>query len=244
MDPKGLNLGGVVGGADRLQVIGDALEKIAARNGGSLPQQETISWSSLGLAPQAARLGIAGGRDEVTVKQLMEEAKLAYKQTVNIKSIDSENEGKNFNAIMDSGEGTTTLEAVRTRAAVANDNAKAVASGVTRDPQAYIDFVRGTLANNAGVQSGPKSADDLGFKVRKPGAGQEAGAVQETTGAGGGPAQSAPLAGAASQAAGYSVARQTPTPEYPSAKASGATATPSRPGTYIRLKDRPLRVPR
>ena len=238
MDPKGLNLGGVVGGAERLNVVGQALEKIAARNGGSLPSQETVSWSTLGLAPQAARWGLSGGKDEVSVKQLLEEAKLAYKQTVNIKSIDSENEGKNFNAIMDSGEGQSTIEAVRTRAKIANENAIGVASGVSRDAQGYIDFVRGSLHNNPGVEKGARPAS-----FRPVGAGPTPGQqAQETAGggAGGGPAPSAPLA---PNAAGAALSRPQQTPESPSVTASETTPTSPR-GTYIRLKDRPRIGPR
>jgi hypothetical protein len=219
MDPKGLNLGGVVGGAERLGVVGKALEKIAARHGGSLPNQETVSWSSLGLASQAARWGLGGGKDEISVKQLLEEAKLAYKQTVNIKSIDSENEGKNFNAIMDSGEGMSTIEAVRTRARIANENAVGVASGVTRDPQGYIDFVRGTLHNNQGVEKGTQPAS---FRPVGHGGGATPGQQAQET-AGGGPAPSAPLVppGAATSLA---------------AKAPETLTTGSRPGTYQRLR--------
>lgn len=240
MDPKGLNLGGVVGGAERLQTVQKALAAIAARNGGQLPSQETVSWSTLGLAPQAARLGIGGGQDEVSVKQLLEEAKLAYKQTVNIKSIDSENEGKNFNAIMDSGEGVSTLDAVRSRAEIANQNALSIASGVTRDPQKYMEFVRGTMHNNPGVQAGegPTIKSRTGYTV--PGGSGEEKAVDATTG--GGPAQSAPLAPPAGTAS--AALRQTMTPESPSAKVSAPGAQPSRPGTYVRLKDRPRFVPR
>lgn len=228
MDPKGLNMGGVVGGAERLQTVHAALEKIAARHGGSLPSQETVSWSSLGLAPQAARLGMDRGKDEISVKQLLEEAKLAYKQTVNIKSIDSENEGKNFNAIMDSGEGQSTLDAIRTRAEISNQNALSIASGVTRDAQGYVDFVRGTLHNSPGVQKGQQPA---GFRALTPPRPRgETGAVQETTG--GGPA-TGPLPTAGAQAA-TSLA----------AKAPETSTTGSRPGTYQRLRASKLGVPR
>lgn len=169
MDPKGLNLGGMVQGAARLDTVAQALAAISKQYGGSLPSQETVSLSRIpGLAPLAARLGFDRGKDEISVKQLLEEAKLAYKQTVNIKSIDSENEGKNFNAIIDSGEGVSTLEAIRTRAAMANEQAVSVASGVTRDTQGYLDFVRQTQGAVPGVQSSPGGVpikSDTGYRV-------------------------------------------------------------------------------
>lgn len=231
MDPKGLNLGGVVGGASRLQVVEQALAKVAAKYGNSLPSQETVSWSSLGLAPQAARLGMDRGRDEVSVKQLLEEAKLAYKQTVNIKSIDSENEGKNFNLIMDSGEGQSTLDAIRARASIANENALSVASGVTRDPQAYLEFVRGQQQNNPGVTKEREGFASRPTGYRVPGA--EQGAVEQTTGgaAGGGPAPSAPLAGP-------------PGAQPPTAPGLATSTTGSLRGSYRRLRESKLPVPR
>jgi hypothetical protein len=200
MKQDGLNLGGLVGGASRLETISQALEKIAAKNGGQLPSQETFSWSSFGLAAQAARNG--WGTDEVSVKQLMEEAKLAFKQTINIKSVDSENEGKNFNAIMDSGEGQTTLDAIRTRAKIANENAISIANGVSQDPQAYLDFVRGRQLNNRGVPGAATAIEERDTGYRVPGTAAAPGAkpaeeraVEQTTGGGaGGPAPSAPLA--------------------------------------------------
>jgi hypothetical protein len=228
MDPKGLNLGGLVQGADRLQALEQALSRIAQEYDGSLPSQETVSFSKLGLAPLAARLGLDRGTAEVKVKQLLEEAKLAYKQTVNIKSIDSENEGKNFNAIMDSGEGATTLEAIRARADVANQSAISVASGVTRDTQGYIDFVRQTQNAVPGVTRSAGAIPekrDTGF--RAPGKGpDEAETVQQ---AGPGGAAPGPLPAGAS---------------LPAARALATSTTGSRPGTYQRLRGSKPVVPR
>jgi hypothetical protein len=210
MDPKGLNLGGVVAGADRLQTISKALEAVAARNGGSLPAQGTASWTQLGLAPLAARLGIKNAEEQVNTKQLLEEAKLAYKQTVNIKSIDSENEGRSFNAIMDSGEGQTTIAAVKARAEMANQSAISIASGVTRDTQGYIDFVRSTQSGVPGVTKGQQPR---GLKrVSGP---DEAATVKQ---AGGAPAPG-PLA-----------------PTSPEAKVPATSATAFARGTYRRLR--------
>ncbi len=207
MNPSKLNLGGVVGGATRLQDISKALDAIAAKNGGELPAQGTASWSSLGLAPLAARLGIKNAEEQVNTRQLLEEAKLAFKQTVNIKSIDSENEGKNFNKIMDSGEGQTTIAAVRQKAQQANESAIGIASGVSRNPQGYIDFVRRAQTSNRGVT--PDSAPrfrPMGPPGAAPRPDAEASAVGATTG--GGPA----------------------TPPLPTATATGL----SRTGTYQR----------
>jgi hypothetical protein len=225
MDPKGLNLGGVVAGADRLQTISKALEAVAARNGGSLPAQGTASWTQLGLAPLAARLGIKNAEEQVNTKQLLEEAKLAYKQTVNIKSIDSENEGRSFNAIMDSGEGQTTIAAVKARAEMANQSAISIASGVTRDTQGYIDFVRSTQRGVPGVTKGQQAAS-----LKRLSGPDEAATVKQA--GGGGPA-TRPLP--ESPRPGI--------PEPPSGRASETTPT-SRPGTYVRLKDRNRGEPR
>lgn len=232
MDPKGLNLGGVVGGADRLDTVAKALEQISARHGGSLPSQETVSWSSLGLASQAARLGLDRGKDEVSVKQLLEEAKLAYKQTVNIKSIDSENEGKNFAAIMDSGEGQTTLDAIRTRAELANEQAISIANGVTQDTQAYIDFVRGRQTANRGAPA-PEAASAIPFTVDRPAPARGIGPAPRAADAeGAGGAAPGPLPDAAATA----TSRAARVPE--------TSTTGSRPGTYRRLRESKLGVPR
>lgn len=223
MDPKGLNLGGVAGGAERLQNVSRALDAIAQRNGGSLPLQETISWDTLGLRAWAARNGFGDGTEEVAVKQLLEEAKLAYKQTINIKSVDSENEGKNFNAIMDSGEGMSTIQAIRSRAELANANAISIASGVTRDTQGYLDFV---LQGQKAVPGARGGATITPTRVLRPApaGGGESGAVRETTG--GAPA-TPPLP---------------PSPAEPGAGANPATA--SLRGTYQRLRGSRPGVPR
>lgn len=152
MDSRGGNLGGMVQGAQRLARIQQELEAIAKRNGGQLPSQDTLSYSTFGAAGLAARLGSDSGKDQVRTKQLMEEAKLAFKQTINIKSVDSENEGKNFNAMMDSGETETTLQALRDKVAETNQRAVATASGYSRNPQGYLQFVERTLSSNPGVQ--------------------------------------------------------------------------------------------
>lgn len=228
MDPKGLNLGGVVGGAARLRTVHDALEKIATQHGGSLPSQETVSWTSLGLGPQAARLGLDRGKDEVSVKQLLEEAKLAYKQTVNIKSIDSENEGKNFNAIMDSGEGVTTMDAIRTRADLSDEAAISIANGVTQDTQSYLDFVRERQTANRGASPRENPAD-IPF-VRD----------QAAPARGLGPAPKPGTDGAEDPATGplpAAVSR-------PAARALGTSTTDFRPGTYQRLHGSKPGVPR
>lgn len=218
MDPKGLNLGGVVGGASRLDQISTALQAIAAKSGGELPAQGTASWSSLGLAPLAARLGIKNAQEQVNTRQLLEEAKLAYKQTVNIKSIDSENEGKNFNKIMDSGEGETTINAIREKAQEASQNAISIASGVSRDAQGYLDFVRHTQTASRGTHTG----GPIQFSPAGRGqSGPDLTAADETR-TGGGPAQSAPLA----EPTGTSLGE----------KALATSTTGSLRGTYQRLR--------
>ena len=181
MDPKGLNLGGVASGAERLQNVSRALDTIAQQNGGSLPLQETISWNSLGLAPWAARNGLGDGMEEISVKQLLEEAKLAYKQTINIKSVDSENEGKNFNAIMDSGEGASTIQAIRSRAELANANAISIASGVTRDTQGYLDFILQGQKAVPGARGGSTITPTRVLRPAPAGGDPEAQAVEATT---------------------------------------------------------------
>ncbi len=194
MDPKGANLGGMVQGAQRLAKIQSELEAIAKRHGGDLPSQNLVSWDSVGASKLAARMGSDSAKDQVRTRQLLEEAKLAFKQTINIKSVDSENEGKNFNAMMDTGETSTTLQALRDKANETNQRAVATASGFSRNPQGYLQFIERTLGSNPGVGptgGAPQPKRSTGFRVEGGPAPAEPQAAAPT---GGGPAPSSPLA--------------------------------------------------
>ncbi len=231
MDPKGLNLGGQVQGADELTAVASALQKLQDPKTGQLAAQG-VSLDKLGLAPFAARWGFQSGQDQVDARQLIERAKLAFKQTINIKSVDSENEGKNFNLIMDSGEGRSTVGAIVDKANAAKRGAISTADGVAPGAsQQYIDYVRQT--QNSNPYDAPKTGHDperaarlrAASQVLSPGSGKPADerAVAETTG--GGPAPSSPLAP-------------------PGARGPETSPTGSRPGTYRRLRESKPNEPR
>jgi hypothetical protein len=159
-------LGDVAVGADRLKVVNDALRALAAKNGGELQAKTPLSWEQLGLAPVAARLGIQNAKEQVNTKQLLEEAKLAFKQTVNIKSIDSENEGKNFNTIMDSGESDTTLAALAQKAQEAEQRAVTTATGVAGgNARRYLDLLRQHAKSDQSLQAA-RGGEQLQIKRR------------------------------------------------------------------------------
>lgn len=219
MDPKGDNLGGLVQGAHRLQAIHNELQAIAARHGGELPHQNLVSYDTFGAAKMATRLGSKDAADQVRARQLLEEAKLAFKQTINIKSVDSENEGKNFNAMIDSGTTDQTLQALAERVQETNQRAVSTASGYSRAPQAYLEFVQRTLRTNPGVTGAgapPTPKRSTGFKVDAPAA----------------PAEPAPAPSPGGSA------------EAPKASDPRPAPTGSRRGTYQRLRESKPNEPR
>lgn len=219
-------LGDVVVGAERLQAVNQALKTIAAKNGGELQAKTPLSWEQLGLASVAARLGIQNAKEQVNTKQLIEEAKLAFKQTVNIKSIDSENEGKNFNAIMDSGESDTTLAALAQKAREAEQRAVTTATGVAGgNARRYLDLLRQHAHSDQNLQAA-RGGETLQIKRRT---GQTAPGAAEP--AGGGPTPG-PLAQPGEE----------PTP--PAARAPATLATGSLRGTYRRLRELKPGAPR
>lgn len=216
MDPKGDNLGGMVQGAKRLERISSELDTIAKRHGGQLPNQNTVSWSSVGLAGAAGRMGSESAKDQIRAHQLIEEAKLAFKQTINIKSVDSENEGKNFNAMMDTGETSTTLQALHDKAAETNQRAVLTASGYTRNPQAYLKFIERTASSNPGVgDAGAPPTPKRTTGYREP----QAATVDTGSNTGGGPA-TPPL----------------PPTQSPSASAPGTPTAPDSEDTPVKLQ--------
>ena len=222
MDAKGDNLGGLVQGAHRLQAISNELQAIAARHGGELPHQNLWSWDTAGAAKMATRLGSKDAADQVRARQLLEEAKLAFKQTINIKSVDSENEGKNFNAMIDSGTTDQTLRALAERVQETNQRAVSTASAYSRNPQGYLEFVQRTLRTNPGVTGAgtpPTPKRSTGFKVDAPAAGAQ------------------PAAPAAAPSPGGSA-------EAPKASDPRPAPTGSRRGTYQRLRESKPNEPR
>lgn len=219
-------LGDTVVGADRLKTVNEALQAIAAKNGGELQAKTPLSWEQLGLAGAAARLGIQNAKEQVNTKQLIEEAKLAFKQTVNIKSIDSENEGKNFNAIMDSGESSTTLAALAQKAQEAEQRALTSATGVAGgNARRYLDLLRANAQSDTsrhGTQVEVKRR--TGFQAPGP----EAPGADNQQGADGAAPRPLPPAAASR----------------PAARALATSTTGSRPGTYQRLRASKPSVPR
>lgn len=233
MNPKKLNLGGVVVGGDRLQDISKTLQAIAARNDGKLPNQDTVSWSSLGMASLAARFGSKSGADQINIKSLLEEAKLAYKQTLgSSRTYDSDVEGKRFDAIMDTGESTTTLAEIKTRAELSSKQAVSIASGVAGGAaQQYLQLIRSQQEANPGT----RKPGGLTILERHPAADGEAGAVGATTDGAGGPAPSAPLAQSPSASA-------LGTPTAAAQAGPSPPPSPTTPPTPTNKEDAPVKL--
>lgn len=204
-------VGEKVRAADELRQVHGALQKIAAANGGDLKAQGTMSWTQLGLAPLAARLGIKNAEEQVNTTQLLNQASLAYISAIgNIKGLDSNVERERFEKILNSGETQTTLAAIDERARMAENSAVSVASGFAGgNARRYVDLLRGQ-------QQVPESG---GFSERvvRPGKGPT---ETETLDQAAGGAAPGPLAGATR----------------PAARALETSTTGSRPGTYQRLR--------
>lgn len=223
-------LGDVAVGARRLAEVNKALQAIAAKNGGELQAKTPLSWEQLGLAPVAARLGIQNAQEQVNTKQLLEEAKLAFKQTVNIKSIDSENEGKNFNAIIDSGESTTTLNAIAQKAQEADQRALTSATGVAGgNARRYLDLLQNLGQNDQRLQEARGASGGPGLQIKRR-TGQTTPGAAADEGAGG--AAPGPLGPAPAPA------------ESPAGRAPATLATGSLRGTYRRLRELKPGAPR
>lgn len=174
-DPKDGNLPGAVTSADRIQAINKRLGEIKAKYDG-LPQQNKISWSSMGAAGIAARSGSEAAKDQLEASALLKEASLMLKQASgNTKLFDSNVEREDLQAQLDTGEPETTMAAINVIATRANEAAIGAASRYTSDPQKLIEYVRQTSKNNPGVQTGGVSP-----KRTIPAAGGEERAVQET----------------------------------------------------------------
>lgn len=153
MDPtaSGLDLPGKIGVADSLQSIKKELGDIAARHGGDLPQQNAISYDTMGVAPLAARMGSKDAEDQVEGRRLLEKLKLMVSSSGSSKLYDSEGDQKRLNKTLDTGTTAETMRAVDEMLDKANRNAVGTAAGVSHNPQGYIDFVRRTLGSNPGV---------------------------------------------------------------------------------------------
>jgi hypothetical protein len=222
-DPKDGGIPDAVNAADRLQAINARLGEIQKKYDG-LPQQNRFSWSGVGAAGVAARLGSEAAKDQLEAEALLKESALMLKQAAGTtKFFDSDQERMDLQRQLDTGEPATTLAAVQRMAERANANVVGAASRFTRDPQGLIDYVRENARGTRGV--GPSAEQQRGaagakvsFKPLTPGAPKrdgEATAAEATTG--GGPAPSAPLA-------------------HPAARALATSTTGSQQGTYRRLR--------
>jgi hypothetical protein len=206
-------LGDQVRSSDEMRQIAAGLKRIAAANGGQLPAQGTMSWTQLGLAPLAARLGIKNAEEQVNTTQLLNQASLAYMSAIgNIKGMDSNVERAKFDQILNSGEGATTIAAITDRAAMAENAAVSAASGFAGgNARRYVDLLRSQQAEPS--REGPQIKARTGFRVAAPPT--ESG--DQTDQAGGGSPAPGPLA-------------------RPAAKALETSTTGSRPATYQRLR--------
>jgi len=149
-DPKDGNIGNLVSGAQDLELAAAVLEEIARKGGGQLPQQEVLTVDGTWLGKKLAQMGNEESMDAQKAQQMLERAMLAAKQTMNIKSIDSENEGQSFRLTVDPGTSPETVAAVRHLADNARKSALSSAERFTRNPQGLIDYAIQTHNNNVG----------------------------------------------------------------------------------------------
>lgn len=141
--------------ADRLREIKAELDEIAKRNGGTLPNQQTIRLRGPAKefwARQDWADGFTDAKDQVKSEQLLQEA-LGMLKSGNMRIYDNVKEAEAVEKRLNSGETSTTLSALDGMFQQANKNVIARASGVTGNPQALIDFVRRTQKTNPGVDA-------------------------------------------------------------------------------------------
>jgi hypothetical protein len=154
-DPNDGNVPGTVQSAERLQEIKTELDAIKQKYGGELPQQNLLSYSTVGAAGVAARLGSEPAADQLRAKGLLSEVEQMVKQASGTTKLwDSNQEREDLLRRINTGEAGTTMEVVDRLVARANQNAIAAAQRYTRDPQGLIDFIRMSQQSNAGVAPG------------------------------------------------------------------------------------------
>lgn len=238
-DPKDGNLSGAVEAADRLSGINKELQAIKAKYD-DLPQQNRFSWSGVGAAGVAARLGSDAAKDQVRATALLKEASLMLKQSSgNTKLFDSNAEREDLQAQLDTGEPETTMQAIDMLTQRANTNAVGTASRYTQDPQALIDYARTVKAGTQGVNAGAQPAIKARTGYTAPGA------ATTPADTGGAPAQSAPLGPAPTLPAAASGSNPQPTtPAHPTARALATSTTDSPQGIYRLRRASKLAAPR
>lgn len=205
-------LGDQVAGATKVAAIRDALKRIADANGGELPAQGTFSWNQIGLAPFVARLGGKNADEQVTTKQLLTQATLAYMESLkSLKGIDANQERQKFEDSINTGVAGSTLGALDAAVERADRAALSTASGFAGgNARRYVDLLKAQ-------QNEPVKGELTGLRKRT-GAPppSEAQTIQQ---------QSAPASGGAA-----------PGPLPHAARALATSTTGSRPGTYQRLR--------
>lgn len=204
-------LGDQVNGATKVAVIRDALRRIADANGGELPAQSTLSWNQLNLAPFVARLGGKNAEEQVSTKQLLTQATLAYMESLkSLKGIDANQERQKFEDSINTGVAGSTLGALDAAVERAEKSALATASGFAGgNARRYVDLLK--------AQQNEPERGELTSLRRKTGAPPptEAQTIEQQSQAPGGAA---------------------PGPLPRAARALATSTTGSRPGTYQRLR--------
>jgi hypothetical protein len=156
-DPNDGNVPGTVSAAERLQEIKTELTAIAKKYGGDLPQQNLISWDTIGGAALAARtFGDKSAADQLRARGLISEVEQMVKQSSGTTKLwDSNQEREDLLRRINTGEGATTLEVVNRLTERANQNAVSAAQRYTNDPQGLIDFIRLSRQKTPGVDTQP-----------------------------------------------------------------------------------------
>ena len=234
-DPNGGNVPGAVDSATKLQTIKAELDQIRSKYEGALPQQALFSYNTFGAAPFAGRLGSEAAKDQVRAKALLLEVQQLVKQSAGTtKLFDSNQEREDLIKTMDTGEPTTTIQAIDALTQRANTNAVTAAQRYTRDPQGLIDFIRESRTQTRGVDPGTQPVVTRTLK-RAPAGGAPAPAAP------GGADAAAPLAPPGGAAPSNSPPE---TPGSPSGPAPATLATGSLRGSYRQLRASRLSPPR
>lgn len=232
-DPNGGNVPGAVDAATKLSSIRNELNAIKKKYG-DLPQQAFLSYNTFGAAPFAGRLGSEPAKDQVRAKALLLEAQQLVKQSAGTtKLFDSNQERDDLLKTLDTGEPTTTLQAIDALSQRANTNAISAAQRYTRDPQGLIDFIRESRGQTLGVKKGrqPRVTRQL--------------APGQPPAAGGTPGEAAPAAQPPLGGSPPPPSSPPPTTQAPPSGPGPATlATGSLRGTYRQLRASRLSPPR
>ena len=190
-NPNDGNVPGAVEAATKLEGIRNELQAIKEKYG-DLPQQALLSYNTIGAAAFAGRLGSQAAQDQVRAKALLLEAQQIIKQSAGTtKLYDSNQERDDLLKTLDTGEPTTTLQALDALAAKGNAIAISAAQRYTRDPQGLIDFIRESRGQTRGV-AGKAENEPTVTRTLRPGQPGSAAPAQPT--APGGAGAASPLA--------------------------------------------------